>query len=129
MARSNGGARRLTAGVPATAFLLLAGMAAAKHDPSQSPHVHQDHGHAEAGAAMHRAVSRFAVKAQNASVTGYVRPALGVLSERMSACVACHAEFRRGAPLRKKGFKARLLQYGCSKWQAAGLSVDPFPSS
>jgi cytochrome c556 len=47
-----------------------------------------------AGSAMHRAASRFAVEAQNSTVTGDLKPALGVLSEVMSACVACHAGFR-----------------------------------
>jgi hypothetical protein len=48
----------------------------------------------DAGTAMHRAASRFAIEAQNAGVTGDLRPALGVLGEVMSACVGCHAGYR-----------------------------------
>jgi hypothetical protein len=48
----------------------------------------------DAGAAMHRAASRFAIEAQNSDVTGDLKPALGVLTEVMSACVGCHAGYR-----------------------------------
>ena len=48
----------------------------------------------DAGTAMHRAASRFAIEAQNAGVTGDLKPALGVLSEVMGACVGCHAGYR-----------------------------------
>jgi hypothetical protein len=48
----------------------------------------------DAGTAMHRAASRLAIEAQNAGVTGDLRPALGVFSEVMSACVGCHAGYR-----------------------------------
>lgn len=48
----------------------------------------------DAGSAMHRAASRFAIEAQNSDVTGDLKPALGVLSEVMNACVACHAGYR-----------------------------------
>jgi hypothetical protein len=48
----------------------------------------------DAGSKMHRAASRFAIEAQNAGVTGELKPALGVLSEVMSACVGCHAGYR-----------------------------------
>ncbi|MGD2170495.1 MAG: hypothetical protein PVI79_07515 [Gammaproteobacteria bacterium] len=44
----------------------------------------------EAGTAMHRAASRFALKAQE----GEVLPAYGALSEVTSACVACHSGYR-----------------------------------
>lgn len=47
-----------------------------------------------AGTAMHRAASRFAIEAQNAAVTGDLKPALGALATVMEACVACHAGFR-----------------------------------
>ena len=43
-----------------------------------------------AGTAMHRAASRFALKAQE----GEVLPAYGALSEVTSACVACHSGYR-----------------------------------
>jgi hypothetical protein len=48
----------------------------------------------DAGTLMHRAASRFAIEAQNSDVTGDLKPALGVLSEVMSACVGCHAGYR-----------------------------------
>ncbi|MGE5158523.1 MAG: hypothetical protein ACM3OF_10295 [Gemmatimonas sp.] len=48
----------------------------------------------EAGTAMHKAASRFAVAAQNAGVTGDTKAALGALGGIMSACVACHASYR-----------------------------------
>jgi hypothetical protein len=48
----------------------------------------------DAGTAMHRAASRFAIAAQNAGVTGELKPALGALGEVMSACVNCHAGYR-----------------------------------
>jgi hypothetical protein len=46
------------------------------------------------GTAMHRSASRFAVEAQNASVSNDVRPALAALSTVMQQCVACHAGYR-----------------------------------
>jgi hypothetical protein len=48
----------------------------------------------QAGSAMHRAASRFAIEAQNSDVTGDLKPALAVLSEVMNACVSCHAGYR-----------------------------------
>jgi hypothetical protein len=48
----------------------------------------------EAGTAMHRAASRFAIEAQNSGVTGDLKPALGALGEVMGACVGCHVGFR-----------------------------------
>jgi hypothetical protein len=48
----------------------------------------------DAGSAMHRAASRFAIEVQNSDVTGDLKPALGVLSEVMNACVGCHAGYR-----------------------------------
>ena len=48
----------------------------------------------DVGTTMHRAASRFAIEAQNSDVTGDLKPALGVLSEVMSACVGCHAGYR-----------------------------------
>lgn len=47
-----------------------------------------------AGLAMHQAASRFALAAQDADVTGELRPALGALSEVVAACNACHAGYR-----------------------------------
>ena len=46
------------------------------------------------GTQMHRAASRFAVEAQNASVGNDVRPALAALGMVMQQCVACHAAYR-----------------------------------
>ena len=43
-----------------------------------------------AGTSMHRAASRFAVKAQE----GEVLPAYKVLSDVTAACVACHSAYR-----------------------------------
>ena len=44
----------------------------------------------DAGTAMHKAASRFALKAQE----GEVLPAYKALNEVTSACVACHAGYR-----------------------------------
>ena len=46
------------------------------------------------GTSMHRAASRFAVEATNASATGDVKPALAALSMLTAQCVACHAAYR-----------------------------------
>ncbi len=51
-------------------------------------------GMAEAGNAMHRAASRFAVAAQTAGATGELKPALEALSQVTLACVSCHAGYR-----------------------------------
>lgn len=48
----------------------------------------------EAGGAMHRSASQFALEAQNASATGDLKPALAALSRTTQACVACHAAYR-----------------------------------
>jgi hypothetical protein len=48
----------------------------------------------DAGTAMHRAASRFAIEAQNAAVTSDLKPAIGALGETMATCVACHAGYR-----------------------------------
>lgn len=48
----------------------------------------------DAGTAMHKAASRFAIEAQNAGVTGELKPALGALGDVMAACVGCHAGYR-----------------------------------
>ncbi len=46
------------------------------------------------GTQMHRAASRFAVNAQNASVSNNLRPASPALAAVMRQCVACHAAYR-----------------------------------
>ncbi|MBK6629746.1 MAG: hypothetical protein IPG33_01190 [Betaproteobacteria bacterium] len=48
----------------------------------------------EAGTAMHRHASRFAVAAKDAGATGDVRPALAALAATTAQCVACHAGYR-----------------------------------
>lgn len=48
----------------------------------------------DAGTAMHRSASRFAIEVQNAAVTGDPKPALAALSQVMTACVGCHAGYR-----------------------------------
>lgn len=48
----------------------------------------------EAGTAMHRAASRFAIATQEAAVDNNVGHALGALNEVTQACVACHAAYR-----------------------------------
>jgi hypothetical protein len=48
----------------------------------------------DAGTAMHRAASRFAITAQDAAVTGDLKPALAGLAEITAQCVGCHASYR-----------------------------------
>jgi hypothetical protein len=48
----------------------------------------------DAGTAMHRAASRFAVTAQEAAIEGGVPRALEALNQVTKACVACHAGYR-----------------------------------
>lgn len=48
----------------------------------------------EMGYAMHQSASRFALVAQDASVTGDVRPALAALATVTQNCVACHAAYK-----------------------------------
>jgi hypothetical protein len=48
----------------------------------------------DAGTAMHRNASRFAVAAKDAGATGDVRPALAALAATTAQCVACHAGYR-----------------------------------
>ena len=48
----------------------------------------------EAGTAMHRHASRFAVAAKDVGATGDVRPALAALAATTAQCVACHAGYR-----------------------------------
>ena len=55
---------------------------------------HMPKGMQDAGTAMHRAASRFALEAQTSSVTGDLKPAVGALSEVMAACAGCHAGYR-----------------------------------
>lgn len=48
----------------------------------------------DAGTAMHRSASRFAIAARDAAATGDVKPPLDLLSQVMGACVACHSGYR-----------------------------------
>lgn len=46
------------------------------------------------GTAMHQAASRFAIAAQDAAVTGDLKPAFTGIAEIMAQCVGCHAAYR-----------------------------------
>lgn len=48
----------------------------------------------EAGTAMHRSASQFAVEAKNASASGDWKATLAALARVNQTCVACHAAFR-----------------------------------
>jgi len=48
----------------------------------------------DAGTAMHRGASRFAIELQKTAVTEDLKPALAALAETTRACVACHAGYR-----------------------------------
>jgi hypothetical protein len=48
----------------------------------------------EAGTAMHRNASRFAVAAKDVGATGDVKPALAALAATTAQCVACHSGYR-----------------------------------
>lgn len=48
----------------------------------------------DAGTAMHRSASQFATIAQDALVTGDLKPALAALAKVNQTCVACHAGYR-----------------------------------
>jgi hypothetical protein len=48
----------------------------------------------DAGTAMHRAASRFAVAAEEAGATGDLKPVFAGLAEITAQCVGCHAGYR-----------------------------------
>ena len=48
----------------------------------------------DAGTAMHRAASRFAIIAQDAGVTGDMKPLFAALSDITAQCVGCHAGYK-----------------------------------
>ena len=48
----------------------------------------------DAGTAMHRAASRFAIAAQDAGVTGDSKPVFTGLADLTAQCVGCHAGYR-----------------------------------
>lgn len=55
---------------------------------------HMPQGMQDAGTAMHRAASRFAITAQDAAVTGDLKPVFAGLADITAQCVGCHASFR-----------------------------------
>ena len=55
---------------------------------------HMPKGMQDAGTAMHRNASRFAVAAKDAGATGDVKPALAALASTTAQCVACHAGYK-----------------------------------
>ena len=48
----------------------------------------------DAGTAMHRGASQFAIALQKTAVTGDLKPSLAALARTTQACVACHAGYR-----------------------------------
>ncbi|MGE0416099.1 MAG: hypothetical protein AB7O80_04770 [Acetobacteraceae bacterium] len=48
----------------------------------------------QAGTAMHKAASRFAIVVTDAAVTGDMKPVFSALADITAACVACHAGYR-----------------------------------
>lgn len=48
----------------------------------------------DAGTGMHRAASRFVIAAQDASVTGDLKPSMAALADVTAQCVGCHAGYR-----------------------------------
>lgn len=48
----------------------------------------------DAGTAMHRSASRFAIAAKDGSATGELKPVLAALAGLNQTCVACHAAYR-----------------------------------
>jgi hypothetical protein len=48
----------------------------------------------DAGTAMHRSASRFAITAEEAGVTGDLKPVFAGLAEITAQCVGCHASYR-----------------------------------
>jgi hypothetical protein len=55
---------------------------------------HMPPGMQAVGSAMHRAASRFAIVAQDADVTGDMKPVFTALAEITAQCVGCHAGYR-----------------------------------
>lgn len=48
----------------------------------------------DAGTAMHRAASRFVIVAQDAGVSGDLKPAIAALADVVAQCNGCHAGYR-----------------------------------
>jgi len=70
------------------------GMTALKAHGAHESSKFMPKGMQDAGSAMHRSASRFAMTAKDASVTGEIKPAVGALAEVMGACVSCHSGYR-----------------------------------
>lgn len=70
------------------------GMTSLKSHGAHEVAKYMPQGMKDAGSGMHRAASRFAIEAQNAAVSGDLKPALGALGDVMSGCVGCHAGYR-----------------------------------
>lgn len=70
------------------------GMSSLKVHGAQEVARYMPRGMQDAGTAMHRAASRFAIAAQDASVTGDLKPVFAGLAEITGACVSCHAGYR-----------------------------------
>jgi hypothetical protein len=70
------------------------GMTSLKSHGAHEVAKYMPQGMQDAGSEMHRSASRFAIEAQNAAVTGDLRPALEALSRVTSQCVGCHAGYR-----------------------------------
>ncbi len=65
------------------------GLHGAAHVSKYMPQGMQD-----AGTAMHRAASRFAITTQDAGVTGDMKPVFAGLADITAQCVGCHAGYR-----------------------------------
>jgi hypothetical protein len=48
----------------------------------------------DAGTAMHRAASQFAIATRDASVSGDTKAAMAALAQVTATCVSCHAKYR-----------------------------------
>jgi hypothetical protein len=70
------------------------GMTSLKLHGAHEVAIYMPQGMQDAGSGMHRAASRFAIAAQDAGVTGDLKPALAALSAVTAQCVGCHAGYR-----------------------------------
>jgi hypothetical protein len=70
------------------------GMTSLKSHGAHEVAKYMPQGMQDVGSEMHRSASRSAIEAQNAAVTGDLRPALDALSRVTSQCVGCHAGYR-----------------------------------
>ena len=70
------------------------GMSSLRQHRAHEASKHKPQGMQDAGTAMHRSASRFAIAAKDASVTGDLKAPLAALSAVSQTCVACHAAYR-----------------------------------